>query len=71
MSYSRSTVIKKLKDLEDNWPDGLLLFGWNSLFLVDVNDDYKILANLLIDADGGDPYIRKDKDGNEFIDFYV
>lgn len=67
----KSTVAKRLQELYDNWPDGLMLFETENgfLYLVDQQDDYKILDMYNIPCDSGSPNTYVDDDGEEHFVF--
>ena len=62
-------AITKLKNLANEWPDGISLFSSSGSLLVIKDDNYEILERIDgIPNDGGDPGSRLEGD-KEFLNF--
>lgn len=63
----KSTILKRLKEIADNWPDDWMLFSQSGTLLVIEIAMGKIIEEIDIPNDGGDNVYRDDE-GNEFVD---
>lgn len=68
MTMRTSTVIKRLKELEKNWPDNLELFAYaDGCLLLYLGKTGEVIEEFSISCDGGDPDYEM-IDGIMFLD---